>query len=304
MEDQVLEISERMAKTTPTMIVGHPRSGSSLLYRTLQKHSSFAGRQVELSESGIFIYSEEPSALVANPPPEILGYMLFNEEEHERFLLRVRALRGHKVGMSKMHRWVSRRSPRLWAASGGHLVVRCFYHHAQRARGCRRLIDKPNSLRLAGRVTRAFPQAKLLYIHRHPVDVYSSYIRRAQIAPAEWLEVSRDTFCKEYIRSTLEAVRIAARNARLLLVRYEDFVRAPSDEFQRICQFLGEPYEPGALVESTPDLNRYAIDRHLFGKITVETKNWRDYLSLEEAAQIEKRLRSVMHTLHYDPYSA
>ena len=36
-----------------------------------------------------------------------------------------------------------------------------------------------------GRLFACFPRARLLFIHRHPVDVYSSYVRRGRTDPRE-----------------------------------------------------------------------------------------------------------------------
>src|SRR4029453_13830088 len=56
------------------------------------------------------------------------------------------------------------------------------------ARPCGRTREKPpRHVEHVGKLFACFPQARLLYIHRHPVDVYSSYVRRGQTdPPAAW----------------------------------------------------------------------------------------------------------------------
>jgi ABC-type polar amino acid transport system ATPase subunit len=51
------KISDEMKNDHPVFIVGEARSGTSVLYRTLQKHSSFRPKEINLVESKILSYA-------------------------------------------------------------------------------------------------------------------------------------------------------------------------------------------------------------------------------------------------------
>ncbi len=51
---EVLRISKEMALCSPVFIIGEARSGTSILYRTLQKHPTFRPREIDLTETHLF----------------------------------------------------------------------------------------------------------------------------------------------------------------------------------------------------------------------------------------------------------
>src|SRR5690606_34691850 len=127
------------------------------------------------------------------------------------------------------------------------LVARSYAFHARRARGVTRLLEKtPNHIHHIDEILQCFPRARLLYIYRHPVDVYSSFVRRGAVDPkADWARMPVDVFCERY-RSHLRRAREGARRHRdaILLIRYEDFTALPKTTLEVICGFLGIPYDP------------------------------------------------------------
>ena len=79
-----------------------------------------------------------------------------------------------------------------WYLNLNHLVLRSFYYFAGIAREPNRLVEKsPGNLSHSMKLILAFPNSKLLYIYRHPIDVYTSYVKRSIIEPnARWLELT------------------------------------------------------------------------------------------------------------------
>jgi Sulfotransferase family len=71
----------------------------------------------------------------------------------------------------------------IWLPNRNHLVLRSYFF-AWQARGCPRLVEKtPTNIRRLPKLARTFPAGRFLYIHRHPVDVFTSYRRRAAVDP-------------------------------------------------------------------------------------------------------------------------
>jgi hypothetical protein len=193
----------------------------------------------------------------------------------------------------------------LWYANLNHLVLRSYFFHAAAARGCRRLVEKtPTNTSHLAKLTKTFPRARLLYVHRHPVDVFGSYRRRAEADPnATWANLAPAEFCETWQASTERVLAWLARgNDNLRLVRYDSFTENPAAEFQGICAFLGEPFEPEAVEERHPDLTRWRGDPLLWGPVVHRAKAWTRYVMAAEAGYLQRRLGSVMEALGYEPY--
>jgi hypothetical protein len=238
-------------------------------------------------------------------PDSLLRFMLGDEEAYSAFLRSIRPLRVLSAALAPVNYLLRDRLGWLPAANLHHLVLRAYFFHAWRARGCRRLVEKtPTNTPHLPRLARAFPGARFLYIHRHPVDVFTSYRRRAAADPdAGWANLELDEFCDRYTAGTRAALTWReAGSASLMLVAYEAFTAAPEPTFRRVCEFLGEPPAPEAVDEPDPDPSRWRGDPHLWGEIVPTTKRWQDFLTPEEAAALQERLGRVMAALGYEPY--
>jgi hypothetical protein len=154
------------------------------------------------------------------------------------------------------------------------------------------------------RLAVAFPRARFLYIYRHPVDVFTSYRRRAAVdSQAGWAALSLPEFCRRYEAATARALGWQrAGHTNLQLVRYEALTMTPAEVFRDVCAFLEERFTPEALDEPAPDLNRWPVDPHLWGGIVPRTKRWQDYLNSDELMELQRRLASTMAALGYVPY--
>lgn len=277
-------------------IVGAPRSGTSILYRTLLKHSSFRVRgdeALQLAESALL------EALPAAPrwkiprPPRLWLFFLRDEAVYERFLDEVRSFTaGADPGTSG--------EPPPWTRP----VLESFVRHATEARSCRRLLEKtPTHIDRAEWLVDALPGATLIYIHRHPLDTFTSYLRRARVdrSARAWADLSVDEFVEIYRRQSLHARRLAEDlPERFLTVGYERFTADPVSEMEKVCAFLSEPFEPQMVMETAPDLDRSANDPHLFGEITTGTKTWSDYLDRRLASEVEDRTRDIAKMWGYE----
>jgi hypothetical protein len=192
-----------------------------------------------------------------------------------------------------------------WYLAPSRRVARSYLHHAQLARACDRVLEKtPRHVEHVGKRFACFPWARLLYIHRHPVDVYSSYVRRGQTDPrADWARIPLEEFCAIYRRNARRAAGAADRPEAVRLLAYEAFTADPERELTAVCAFLGEPYDPSLLDSFDLDEARVAHwegSSVLYGKIRTATKNWRDYLSEPDARRVEELLAPELDRFGYE----
>lgn len=198
-----------------------------------------------------------------------------------------------------------------WHLGANHRVVRGFFHYAQIARGCDRIVEKtPLGYRNIKEIKWTFPEAKLVYIYRHPVDVFSSYRKRMQFElkkdkyALDWLDISPTLFCIRY-RTSIELAQRESNCQRqpMHLVKYEIFTSDPIKESQRIFAFLNESLEDEKIIEDKRHSSRWTPDPLLFGPIVPQTKDWSDYMTLAEARYIEAELRGTMQDLGYTSFT-
>lgn len=310
------EISNKMVQASPVFIVGERRSGSSILYRTLLKHSAFRPKTMTLEETFIFLFANRSFRFRKDHMrcSQLLRYMLDDQVRYEQFLTSIQSIQLlHRLLIGPISGRLADRLLPLWFVGLNHLVVRSFFYYAWEARKCRRIIEKtPLNLPHIPKIFIAFPKSKILYIYRHPVDVFSSYRKRLQIGLNSGEEINRDhwlrrapkCFCKTYrIAIDIALNEVSNRSRSVFLVKYEAFVKQPKEEFSKICEFLGETFEKEAMEEQNPDLSRWKADPHLFGSIVSKTKNWQDFVALGDAKYIEHELESTMRTLGYQSYT-
>jgi hypothetical protein len=298
-------LSQVMVRAEPVFIVGEARSGTSILYRTLQKHSAFAPEHQSLVETEMFAHLPRVFLFSSTYPEPWIRFCLDDHAEWSRFLRSIRVPRLVTAALAPLN-YVRRDSwSWLFYAGLGPRVLRSFAFYATRARGCRRLVEKtPTNVRHLDKLTAAFPHCRLLYIHRHPVDVYSSYRRRAAVDPASrWADMDSGVFSERWVSSTTRALDwLDAGNRNMLTVRYESFVTDPATTFGDVCTFLAEPFEAHAVEERSANSGRWPVDPHLWGTIVPTTKDWRDYISTDEAANVQQLTRTIMRRLGYVPY--
>jgi hypothetical protein len=303
----LVRISREAKSMTPVFIVGEARSGSTILYRTLLSHSSFAPRQEIIEETGFIRQAPFAHTFSTQDPAarKLWRYMVEDDDSWQDFLTSLRPIRPLLRPAAWAQPALSERVWLAWRLAPSRLVARSYVVHAQRARGSRRILEKtPRHIEHVKQLFQCFPKAKLLYIHRHPVDVYSSYVRRGQIDPkADWARISPEAFCRKYRRNALRALRAATQRPHaVLLLSYESFTDDPRQQLRRICDFLGERFEAQMLANFDVGQTRWAHwegSTLLYQQITPTTKDWRDYLSPADARRIENLLHPEMTRFGY-----
>lgn len=284
-------------------IVGEARSGSTILFRTLLMQPAFRPQVENLQETSLVLQAPSAGRFDQTSPRNLRRFMLDDEIMWSRFLSSLRPVRGWL-------RTADRGGPGFgmrWMLTPSKLVARSYLFHAQKARGCVRILEKtPNHVEHIPRLLSCFPKAKLLYVHRHPVDVYSSYIRRGMVdAKADWARISVDEFCGLYRRRTRKALdALRRRPDAIRLIRYGDLTADPETQLAAICEFVDARFEPRTL-DQLDDPQQYAHwerSRHLYEGIKTHTKDWREYLNSADAHRIQEQLAPEMQILGHDRY--
>lgn len=106
--------------------------------------------------------------------------------------------------------------------------------------GKRILAEKtPHNVFMWSRIARVWPDARFLFLLRHPAAILDSWSRaRPQQTPQE----AADSVGR-YLSSLAEARRVLPGHT----VRYEDLTADPAAATRRICAFLGLEWEPAML---------------------------------------------------------
>lgn len=285
----------------PVFITAHPRSGTSLLYRTLLKHSSFAPKEICMEETRIFRHSLL-ALLEESEMSSLKKYMLSDEEAFARFLNSIPFEKKWQQFLKTVKLpFLLLDEINAWRFSKNPSVIKKYFRIALEARECQRIVEKtPNHLLSYRRITSTFPHASILVIIRHPIEVYSSYRKRFKEHPEmEWLNMSVQEFIQQYKKYSAVTDEIRELQQSYLL-RYEDFVQSPAKSFRAICDFLGESFEEAPIQEAEPSLKIDGVNPNLSKTIQKETKIWSDYIDEEKALCIEKELGDVIKKYSYE----
>ena len=112
------------------------------------------------------------------------------------------------------------------------------------------LVDKtPNNVFIADRIKECWPDARYVFLLRHPAAIARS---RMAIRPNADPEQN-----VELIQRYCEALEQARAMYDGLTVRYEDLTADPTGQTQRLCEFLDVPWEPEMLEYGRFDHGRY-----------------------------------------------
>jgi hypothetical protein len=304
-------------ESAPVFIFGVPRSGTTLLYRTLLRHSSFLPRH-PAPES--FFVESKVFQFAGDHNPFLKLFMGGDEQEYATFLKETRLARTiNRCYRSYPFRvWMEKRSQvtraRWWRWLGQDELIRCFFHHVRAAQKCNRVLEKtPIHYKFLPEITETFPEARFVWIHRHPVDVYASYRRRGQderdqkLTPTEgkrWLSVTPEDFAERY-REGVHAMRDHAlpHPEAHHVLSYENLVSEPERVFQALCDFLEIPFE-AACIQGGDAHIADKRDPFLSQPIRAKTKDWSRFLSGDEAARLQNDLAGELSDLGYAHYTS
>lgn len=127
-------------------------------------------------------------------------------------------------------------------------------HRELAASGKRLIVDKtPNNVFIADRLKACWPDARFIFLLRHP----GSILRSRQVYAPEEEDGGRDSVT--VVRRYCEALERARQAHDGHTVRYEELAADPAAVLQGACAYLGVPWEPAMLDYGRFDHGRYRI---------------------------------------------
>jgi hypothetical protein len=293
-------------------IVGDARSGTTLLYRSLQHHASFApSHGFNLAESHamrLLMRLFGPGDVTKNA----LAHFMLSLEPLAEVAADIAPLARRRKIVRRIFSRGKLPRPAFWRSAGEHHVVRRYFLEAHRRRGATRLVEKtPTHTNWVPHLKIAFPKASFIFMTRHPLDVLSSYWKRYRNEGemSSWANVKPDEFSARWERVTRRALTFAKTEGRFLLVRYEELTADPEPTLRKILDHVGEPFDDACLLRGDnedkikPGVKAVLLrgDPHMLSSVIENTKRWDEYVDRATAEAVERRLRETMTLVGYEP---
>lgn len=125
-------------------------------------------------------------------------------------------------------------------------------HRELTRHGKRHLVNKtPSDVFIADRIAECWPDARFVYLLRHPAAIARS---RAKARPQDSQERNLQA-----VRRYTDALERARAKHPGHVVRYEDLTADPQGELERLCAFLGVAFEPAMLDYAQFDHGTYKV---------------------------------------------
>jgi len=126
-------------------------------------------------------------------------------------------------------------------------------HRELSGSGKPRLVTKtPNDVFIADRIMECWPDAKLVFLLRHPAAI----VRSRKNVQNEGADQEKNV---DLIRRYCEALEAARQRYPGVTIRYEELTADPEPTMRRVCEHLEVPFEPSMLSYGTQDHGRYKI---------------------------------------------
>ena len=297
-------------------VVGVPRSGTTLMRMVLGNHSRIAIADENhylghrLPKRGVRQDLRRVGDLRDDAAVRRLVDRLYSDEFQRGSRLRAD---------SEFWRWLVRRVPRadlerrLLAGERSErgVFTAVLRSYADRKRKAIFGEKTPAHIRWADTLMAWYPDARIVHMVRDPRGVYRSELKRRtarpESLPYRWLVkvplLMRAFVVLEVVESWAGAVadhrRLSRRYpANYVTVRFEDLVRSPETEIERLCAFLGVAVEPAMLqqkvVSKGDRLGEAGFDAGAADR-------WRASITPGEARWLERLLGRRIEEMGYSP---
>jgi hypothetical protein len=286
-----------MNNIQPVFIVGHPRSGTTLVQLLITAHPVFSSGP----ETHLFQY-------VLDPPVSDWGHSKLSQDELDLVFERLAGepaihLNEEFKARIKQQTGAEGLAPALLL----HELMTYFASEAS-AGSAKRWVEKtPMHALCVSEILSLFPEAKIVNIVRDPRDVASSPPRFYNSKSALY----RQKLCIERAESWNRIAGLSeqfASNKHIITVRYEDIVEDPLAALERIIVFLGEEYQPEGLKTFSKYYNvvvqpKEHVKKSLCaeGKIVNRRGIWKKRMSANEAKLVELICEPLMAEFGYTP---
>ncbi|QDV66362.1 Sulfotransferase domain protein [Rosistilla carotiformis] len=283
---------------TPVFIVGEARSGTSIAHRCLLLHPSFRlanGSSTALAETSAFVH---PTRIVDDFREDagLWEYLLGRDDIGSEIVSKLRPWRNVAMRTWPAYRLAKRfrmGSRNLWNAGRYPEILRCYFAAAQRARGQERLLDKsPTHVFVIPEIFWTYPDAKVIYLMRDPVDTFASYKKRYEREKAagaseqslQWLHVTIDGLTTR-LRKNWKRVQRAHQRwpDHVAVIRYDAFVGDYDNVMPALLRWLDEPE---IVVQPTQTDESWSADPQLMAGLRPRAESNDEVISKSEVEKI------------------
>lgn len=286
----------------PVFVVGPPRSGTTLTARILDNHSAvFMPPETPFFED---IYARRRQLGDPATDPTVrrliaerlkMLYLQYNNREQH---LRIQRLFAE-----------TDLAARLCASQSYQEMMATFMTFRMRSAGKRRWGNNhPRDVFELRHIFALFPDAKVVVCVRNVLDFLASYREKWRRSERAGRDDNVERLRRLYhpvITSLLWRSSVRNANAafqqwgdQMFLNRYEDMVQNPERQTHRLCDFIGESFEPTMVNVRS---NNSSQDVPAEGIFTTSVGRWRTILTDSEAYVAQMICRNEMQQLGYMP---
>jgi len=267
----------------PVLIVGTPRSGTSLLRAILNRHSA-----IGLCDETYFFY------YVANRR-RAFGDLA---DPSNRARAVDRYMETRRIKRLGLDREALASRMKSEGVDAGALFSSLLRFYAE-SKGKRRYGEKtPQHALEAERLAAMFPAGRIIHLVRDPRDVVASLLRMPWGA--------NDAVSNARLwRACVTGAERGGGSDILLRVRYEDLVLDPERVLRDVCEHLGEAFEPSMLTsDEGEDADRWWFERAQGPLTRKRVEKWRGDLTPGQVALVECVAGPLLTEMGYEPSGA
>lgn len=280
--------------STPFFIVGASRSGTTMLRLLLNAHSRI-GVPKELA---YFTLAMQKGALNAWRQGRL------SADAHRAFLHAFLAKKHHiytRVDTARLEEDLIQDHPTDLRGSLDGVMAEWV-----REQGKARWGEKtPKNLFYVDHIHHMYPEARFIHIVRDPRAVVYSMNRFARFLNDSVLNAFNWYLS---VKDGYGLLRASVPEALVMTIRYEDLVANVEETVRRLCEFIGEPFEPAMLdFYRESQTNIHPASAELGGVNTLtqpvsttSVDKWREGLAEREIAVVEAVCGDLMPGLGYD----
>jgi hypothetical protein len=219
-----------MQNQQPVFIVGFPRSGTTLLAGLLSAHTRLiCGPETEFFTGLEIANRGNRLCQAANWPEEAANYLF--SKVHEKPIPDY-----YGITRDEIVSYLKQRERSCPA------ILESLTETYMKRQGKQRWVEKtPTHLIYLREIRRHYPDAPVIRIIRDPRDVALSLLNVPWGPPGFAAAILHWRHFDELSASFFET------DHKSVTVRFEDVVTNPEDELQKLCQFIGEEFEPGMM---------------------------------------------------------
>ena len=305
------QLADEMRAEAPVFVVGPPRSGTSIMYRTILEQPEFCPESGPLpSVAETFAFCNPNNLLHLTSHVE--RFLESDSEAITKWREFAESLYGPKWNPDlswRLYRASCRVGVgigRAWSRTRECDLTLGFLRYAQIIRNVPRLVEKtPLHLKHLPEIFGSIPQSSVVCMCRYPVDVFASYRRRYKKETAagekkksKWLAVSPEEFSEQfndYARTIVSATH--RYRGRFKVVIYEHFTAKPQGVIKSVREFVG--CNPDEFRLPQPGEGDH-VDERVFQSIQMPRLNYWDFMSESEANLIVKLTTDSLKRLGFE----